>query len=68
MDDSWGCAMKDKVKCLEKLSKTHYIIHAHGNNNGLAVNGIPEVIELTYIRKDCLQSPEKTKTPYQSWV
>jgi len=63
MDDSWGCAMKDKVKCLEKLSKTHYIIHAHGNNNGLAVKGIPEVIELTYIRKDYLQSPEKNKNP-----
>lgn len=63
MDDSWGCDMKDKVKCLEKLSKSHYIIHAHGNNNGLAVNRIPEVIELTYIRKDYLQSPVKNTEP-----
>lgn len=59
MDDSWGCVLQDKIKCLEKLFRTHTIIHAHGNNNSGTVNGIPEVIELTYVRKDCLQSPEK---------
>jgi hypothetical protein len=58
-DDSWLCVLPDKIKCLEKLAKTHYIIHAHGNNNGLATNGIPDVIELTYVRKEFLPSPEK---------
>lgn len=59
MDDSWNCALNDKIKCFEKLAKTHYIIHAHGNNNSLTVNGIPEVMELTYVRKDCLPQPKK---------
>ena len=40
------------MRCLEKLSKTHYIIHAHGNNYGPVVNKIPDVIELTYINKN----------------
>ncbi len=42
----------DKMKCFEKLSNTHYIIHAHGNNNGSVVNNIPDVIELTYVNKN----------------
>ena len=32
--NGWNCHYNDKVKCLEKLSKTHYIVHAHGNNYG----------------------------------
>jgi hypothetical protein len=50
-NDSWGCNYNYKVNCLKKISKTHYIVHAHGNNNGLVVNNIPDVIELTYINK-----------------
>ena len=52
-DNSWGCNYDDKIKCLEKLSKTHYIVHAHGNNYGSVVNKIPDVIELTYVNKNC---------------
>jgi hypothetical protein len=63
MGDSWNYFLEDKVKCLEKLAKTHYIIHAHGNNHGFVVNGIPEVIELTYVRKDYLLVPEKNLQP-----
>jgi len=51
-DDRCGTSYVDKVKCFEKLSKTHYIIHAHGNNCCLPVNNIPYVIELTYINKN----------------
>lgn len=51
-NDGWNCNYNDKIKCLEKLSKTHYIIHAHGNNFGPVVNNIPDVIELTYINKN----------------
>ena len=56
-NDGWNCNYNDKVKCLEKLSKTHYIVHAHGNNNGLVVNNIPDVIELTYVNKNYFNSP-----------
>lgn len=50
----WNCNYHNKVKCLTKLLKTHYIVHAHGNNHGPVVNNIPDVIELTYINKNCL--------------
>ena len=43
-NDSWHCNYNDKIKCLEKLSKTHYIVHAHGNNYGPVINNIPDVI------------------------
>jgi hypothetical protein len=61
-DNSWGCNYNDKVKCLEKLSKTHYIVHAHGNNYGSVVNGIPHVIELTYIKKNYFNSVPELNT------
>ena len=36
----WNCNYSNKLKCLEKLSKTHYIVHAHGNNHAPVVNNI----------------------------
>jgi hypothetical protein len=50
-DDTWGFYFNDKIKCLEKLTHTHYLIHAHGNNYSYSNNNIPNVIELTYINK-----------------
>jgi hypothetical protein len=50
-DDSWNCYYAGKVKCLEKLAKTHYIVHAHGNNYSSTCNQIPNVMELTYVNK-----------------
>ena len=50
-NDSFNCNYNNKIKCLEKLNNTHYLIHAHGNNNNFVVNDIPNVIELTYINK-----------------
>ena len=62
-DDEWGCSYQDKVKCLEKMSRTHYIIHAHGNNYGKVVNGFPDVLELTYVNKKYFEiKPELNKT------
>ena len=62
-DDSWGCSYADKVKCLEKLNGTHYIMHAHGNNVTKSWNNprcqIPDLIELTYVRKDCFVKEPK---------
>ena len=66
-----------KIRVLEKLNTTHYIVHAHGNNFDGCTNRIPNVIELTYIRKDMLQLPVLNKTPLpipnldfpnQTWV
>ena len=31
--------------------KTHYIAHVHGNNHGYVKNGIPNVLEITYVNK-----------------
>ena len=61
-NDNWDCNYNDKVKCLEKLSKTHYIVHAHGNNFGLVVDNIPDVIELTYINKNYFNSVPELNT------
>lgn len=62
-NDTWNCKYEDKIKCLEKLSNTHYIVHAHGNNYSKVVNNIPDVIELTYVNKNYFNSkPELNKT------
>ena len=61
-NDSWGCNYNDKVKCLEKLLKTHYLIHAHGNNFGSVQNNIPDVIELTYVNKNYFETPPELNT------
>jgi len=52
-DDTWNCEHNDKLKCFKKLGKTHFLIHAHGNNNGtIHDNGIPNTLELTYMNYD----------------
>lgn len=61
-NDGWGCNYVDKIKCLEKLATTHYIVHAHGNNHGPVVNKIPDVIELTYVNKKYFKEPPKLNT------
>ena len=64
-DDTWGCVYDDKIKCLEKLAQTHYIIHAHGNNNAGVEKGVPNVLELTYINKNVFDSkPEANDVPF----
>ena len=55
-NDSWGCKYYDKIKCLQKLACSHFIIHTHGNNHSYTHNGIPDVIELTYINKNFFKS------------
>lgn len=61
-DDSYGSPYSDKVKCLEKLASTHYLIHAHANNYGAVVNGFPDVIELSYVNKRFFQSAPAANT------
>jgi len=56
IDNSWGGSEDEKLKTLKLLASTHYLVHAHGNNNGHMSSyencSVPHVIELTYIRKD----------------
>ena len=65
-DDSFNYSYEMKKNVFSKLLKTHYLIHAHGNNYAgtQLINGkqIPVVIELTYIRKDCLPNAFLNKT------
>jgi len=59
-DDSFNFSSECKKRVFSKIAETHYLIHAHGNNYAgtQLVNEypIPNVIELTYIRKDCLKN------------
>jgi hypothetical protein len=55
-NNEWNCNYEYKIKCLEKLANTHYIVHAHGNNYGRTTNNIPDVIELTYVNKNLFDS------------
>lgn len=56
-DECW-CGNKNNLppgftyECFEKIAETHYLIHVHGNTVGGSVDGLPNVIELTYVRKD----------------
>ena len=43
------------IKTLKKLSDKFNLIHAHGNNFGLILNNIPDIIELTYINKSFIK-------------
>ena len=60
------CCYNDKIECLKKLEKVFYLIHAHGNNADLvSYNGMPNVIELTYINKKyCETVLELNSTPF----
>ena len=53
-DDSWNTKLQDKIKTFNILSETHYAIHIHGNNCGGSTNNIPDVVEITYIRKNSI--------------
>jgi len=58
-DNSWNSDLNKKIQCFKKLSKTHYLIHIHGNNWSECINGIPNVIEATYVRKNIFIFPPK---------
>lgn len=46
------------------LKKFYNIIHVHGNNNGSVRNEIPEVPEITFLRKDSSIFLQETKEKY----
>jgi hypothetical protein len=60
---SFNCDCVQKLECLEKLSKTHYLVHAHGNNcDKVAHNGLPNIMELVYINKNNFESTPELNT------
>ncbi len=62
-DNTLGTSYENKIKCFRNLSNTHYIIHAHGNNHGgTSSENIPDVIEITYLRKDVFEDPPTFNT------
>jgi len=61
-DEGFDCTLENKIKCFEKLSNTHYLVHVHGNNNSPVVNNIPNVMELTYVNKSYFTSVPKLNT------
>lgn len=60
--DGYRSKYADKMKCIEKLVKTHYIIHAHGNCHSPSRLGIPDVLELTFVNKRLFDNPPKLNT------
>jgi hypothetical protein len=56
-NDSWNAELNKKIRCFEKLNRTHYIIHAHGNNHAKTHENMPDVLELTYINKRFFTNP-----------
>lgn len=64
-DNEWGALFSDKKICFERLHQTHYIMHVHGNNHSGSTNSIPDVLEVTYIRKDNLsEEPPRNTQPF----
>jgi len=53
-DDTFNTKLEDKIAIFNKLSNTHYAIHIHGNNCSGKINNIPDVVEITYIRKNSI--------------
>jgi len=63
LTDSGNISYDERINCLRKLNNTHYLIHAHGNNNQpFSDAGIPQVIELTYLNKNCFTTPPEINT------
>jgi hypothetical protein len=53
------------IRILEKINNLFYLGHIHGNNHGGIKDGLPDVVECTYIRKDCLSElPDTDISPY----
>lgn len=66
-DKHWVVTPELQKSCLKKLKETHYIIHAHANNCNFCVDNIPNVLELTFVRKDCYENiPMRNTTPLPS--
>jgi FkbM family methyltransferase len=51
---------ENKLKLFSKLNKFYYLVHIHGNNySSQIIDGMPDVLELLYIKKDKFSNPER---------
>jgi hypothetical protein len=61
---------EDKVVVFKRLATHFHLLHAHGNNHGDMVNYdghfLPNVIELTYVRKDVIRDVSLNTQPLPS--
>lgn len=58
-----GVSLTNFEKYVKDISKSHIIEHLHANNfSDLTSCGLPDVIEVTFIRKDLYQSGRKEKS------
>jgi hypothetical protein len=63
-DNRLGYTPEEKQKCIERLNEYFYLVHAHGNVYGGTTNGLPNVIELTYVNKNYFtEQPGLNTTP-----
>jgi hypothetical protein len=55
----------NKIKLFSRLNEYYHLVHIHGNNNSLSIrDGIADVLELTYIRKDHMPpEPRRSSLP-----
>jgi hypothetical protein len=61
-DNSFGINFDQKLNCFRKITETHYLIHCHGNNWSKTLLRIPNVVELTFIRKSIIKRKNKFKS------
>jgi FkbM family methyltransferase len=52
------------LNCIEKINQTHFLIHKHENNNSFSEMRIPNVIELTFLRKNEVKVIELSKETF----
>lgn len=58
-------APRVKVDVLKRLASLFYLVHVHGNNftpNTYTHEGMPYVMECTYVRKDTFATPPRVNT------
>lgn len=55
-----GLTLEYIRECFEKLAETHVMVHVHGNNHAELVNDLPNVLEVTFVRRDNIQFQRNT--------
>jgi hypothetical protein len=53
-----------KIRVLKKLLTRYFVFHIHGNNHEPAVDKLPDIPEVTFIRRDCGYVPEPETERY----
>jgi hypothetical protein len=60
----WTNPNKELFNILEKLNKNYVLFHIHGNNCGPEKEGLPDVVELSFLRKDMCKQITKENINY----